>query len=224
MTDKFSIVMIGATGAVGTEVVKALVRMDAVARITLLGRRKFEGIVSDKIDQHVVDVMDPESYAIHLGGHDVAICTMGVGEPTKAPRAEFTKIDHDAPMAFGLACKAAGVQHFELLSSVGANPKSRSFFLRTKGDLNAGLASLGFARLSLFQPSMILTPANRYGVSQALTLAVWPKLTPLLAGPLRKLRGIKVADLGAAIAANIAVAGAGVEVLHWDEISALPPV
>lgn len=221
MTEPLSIVILGATGAVGTQVVARLLKMNAVGRITLIGRRPLEGISSAKITQHKIDATDPSSYSSFLAGHDVAICTMGVGEPSKASRSEFTKIDHDAPMAFATACKAAGVKHFELLSSVGSNPKSRSFFLRTKGELNAGLTALGFDRLSLFQPSMILTPTNRYGISQALTLAIWPRLTPLLSGPARKYRGIAVADLGGAMAANTVVAGAGVEVLHWDEISAL---
>ena len=84
--------------------------------------------------------------------------------------------------------------------------------------LFATVAALGFERLSLFHPSMILTPENRYGFSQAVTLAVWPKLTPLLGGSLRKLRGIPVAQLGAAMARNVATAGAGEETLEWDAI------
>jgi hypothetical protein len=90
-----------------------------------------------------------------------------------------------------------------------------------KGEIHDGLESLGFARLSLFQPSMILTPTNRYGVKQALTLAVWPQLKPLLCGPLRKYRGIPVGQLGAAMARNLVAPGSGVEHLHWDEFVAL---
>ena len=221
MSQDLSIVMIGATGAVGTQVVKALVAMDSVARITLLGRSPFDAVKSYKITQHVVDVMKPETYAALLEDHRAAICTLGVGEPSKASRADFVRIDKDAVLAFGTACKAAGIKHFELLSSVGSNDKSRSFFLRTKGELNSGLANLGFERLSLFQPSMILTPANRYGLTQGLTLAIWPKLHPILVGSARKYRGIKVANLGQAFAANLATGGVGVEIFHWDEITAL---
>lgn len=61
-------------------------------------------------------------------------------------------------LAFLQACKQAGVEHFELLGSVGANAKPSNFYLRTKGELEEGLKALGFARLSLFRPSMILTP------------------------------------------------------------------
>ena len=141
-----------------------------------------------------------------------------MGEPSKVSREEFVRIDKDIPLAFGKAAINAGVKHFELLSSVGVSSASRSFFLKTKGELEDGLETLGFDRLSLFHPSMILTPTNRYGLSQAVTLAVWPFLTPLLIGPAQKLRGIKVEDLGTTIAQNVETTGSGKEVLEWKEI------
>ncbi|WP_412049392.1 NAD(P)H-binding protein [Hoeflea sp. Naph1] len=224
MADGKQVVMIGATGAVGGEVVKALLGMDSVGGITLIGRKRYEGSSSAKVSQHVVDVADPESYRHLLPGHSHAICTLGVGQPSKEGRAQFLRIDRDLPLAFGRACREAGVGHFQLLSSVGADATSKSFYLRSKGELERGLLALGFARLSLFHPSMILTPTNRYGASQALTLAVWPWLTPLLAGPLRKFRGVKLARLGQAIALNLertalARTGEASEILEWDDFN-----
>ncbi len=154
------------------------------------------------MEHHVIDVLDPASYRAHLNGCDIAICTLGVGQPTKVDRAHLVRIDHNAVLGFATACKAAGVRHFLLLSSIGAHPGSRSFYLRTKGELEDGLEILNFERLSLFQPSMILTPTNRYGLSQALTLALWPRLHPILIGPLAKFRGVPVDILGQAIAAS----------------------
>jgi hypothetical protein len=68
---------------------------------------------------------------------------------------------------------------------------------------------------------MILTPTNRFGLSQALTLRFWPMLTPVLLGPWRKYRGIRVETLGAAMAANLVTPGQGLEILHWDQFVAL---
>jgi uncharacterized protein YbjT (DUF2867 family) len=192
--------------------------MPEVSQVTLLGRRPVADMPA-KVVQHLVDIADPATYRAHVQGKDVAICTLGVGQPTKTAKAEFLRIDRDAVLGFGRECKAAGVAHFTLLSSVGAASASRSFYLRSKGELEDGLCALGFDRLSLFQPSMILTPENRYGFSQALTLAVWPWLNPLLCGPLRKFRGIRVADLGASIAHNLTVGRAGVERLQWDDFT-----
>lgn len=220
MREHKSIVMIGATGAVGSQVVKALLRLDGISQITLLGRRPLSDVVSDKITQHVVDALDPDTYFEFLAGHTTAISTLGVGQPSKISNEQFIAIDRDANLHFGQACKTAGVQHFQLLSSVGVDPKSSSFFLRSKGELEAGLKELEFNRLSLFHPSMILTPENRYGISQGLTLLLWPLLKPILFGPLRKFRGVKVAHLGTAIAKNaVSSNSASVEVLEWDDFN-----
>lgn len=216
------VVMLGASGAVGGEAVKALRSQPALERLTLLNRRALPD-AGRNIEQHVVDVQDPNSYRQHLADHQAAVCTLGVGEPSKIGRQEFVRIDKDAVFSFAAACKSAGIVHFELLSSVGADAKSRSFYLRTKGELCEALVALGFERLSLFQPSMILTPTNRYGVMQGLTLAVWPKLEPLLGGAWRQYRGIRVERLGAAIANNLFTAGRGVERLQWEEFAALAP-
>ena len=216
-----SVVMIGATGAVGGHVARTLVEMPDVERVTLLGRRPVEGISPDKTVQAEIDIFDPGSYGPHLDGHDAAICTLGVGQPSKMSREEFVRIDKVAVLAFAESCKAAGVRHFELLGSVGTNPDSRSFYLRTKGELEEGLKSLEFDRLSLFRPSMILTPTNRYGFTQRVALAVWPRLNPLLAGGLRKYRGLAVDRLGQAIALNLRGSRTGVEILHWEAIDTL---
>ena len=213
-----SVVMIGATGAVGGHVVRTLSEMPSVHRLTLLGRRELADLSGEATAQHVVDVTDPGSYDAMLPGHAVAICTLGVGQPSKVSREEFVRIDKTVVLDFATACRRAGVRHFQLLGSVGANPRSRSFYLRTKGQLEGELAALGFERLSVFRPSMILTPTNRYGLTQALTLAVWPRLNPFLVGGLRKYRGVPVEMLGRAIALNVGIPGAGAEVLHWDEI------
>lgn len=219
------VIMLGGTGAVGNHAARTLARMSRVDRLTLLGRREAPGLVgpdvSARVVQSSVDVLDPSTHDQHIPGHQVALCCLGVGEPSKISREEFVKVDKDAVLNFARACKRSGVLHFELLASVGVDARSRSFYLRTKGELEQGLRDLHFDRLSLFHPSMILTPENRYGVSQAITLSVWPLLTPMLAGSLRKLRGIPVKKLGAAMALNVVTDRKGEETLEWDEIMAL---
>lgn len=219
MAEGIWVVMMGATGAVGGHAAGALLDMPQVGRLTLLGRRRAEAIAGAKVEQHVVDIFDPASYREHLAGHTAAICTVGVGEPSKVDRQQFIKIDKTAVLLFARECKEAGVAHFELLGSVGADSSSRSFYLRTKGELEDELQALEFERLSLFHPSMILTPTNRYGLAQAITLVVWPWLRPLLLGPLRRYRGIAVQALGGAIGRNVAIPGRGVETLEWDQFN-----
>jgi uncharacterized protein YbjT (DUF2867 family) len=215
-----NIVMLGATGAVGSEALKSLLAMPQIARVTAITRRSLD-LAHPKLHVQVADVFSPSSYASVLNGHDGAICTFGVGQPSKVPPAEFLRVDKDAVMAFASACKMADVKHFELLGSVAADPASRSFYLKSKGDLREAIAALKFARFSCFQPSMLITPDNRYDWVQGIMLAVWPVLSPLLIGPLQKYRGIAVAELGRAMARNLLSPGSAVEILHWPAIKTL---
>lgn len=215
-----NVIILGATGAVGNQTALQLSKMPLLSQLTLLGRNRANNIIGDVIKQHQVDVFASNSYCSLLQGHQVAICTFGVGQPSKMSKEEFVKIDSTAVLDFAIACKTAGVSHFQLLSSVGANAESRSFYLRSKGQLEDALKALNFERLSLFQPSMIITPKNRYGLSQGLFLKFMPLLDPLLIGFLNKFRGIAVDRLGKAIALNVFTEYTEInrsEVLNWAD-------
>lgn len=216
-----SIVMLGATGAVGNHTALTLARLPRIQRLSLLGRHPAANVVGRSVSQESIDIFAPVSYQTLLAGHHAAICALGVGQPSKISKDEFVRIDRDAVVGFASACKQAGVRHFELLSSVGASAKSTSFYLRTKGELEKALKALHFERLSLFHPSLIVTPTNRYGISQAITLFAMPLIDPLLIGSLRKFRGIRVDRLGEALAMNVLEDGPGLETLHWDEFMKL---
>lgn len=219
--NNLSVVMLGASGAVGTQVLENLLIAKEVEQLTLLGRKSIPSITASHVQQYQIDIFDAASYEHYLANHTTAICTLGVGQPSAMSKAAFIKIDKTAVIDFAIACKKAGIKHFELLASVGLNSKSSSFYLKTKGELVEALKALHFERLSIFQPSMILTPTNRYGISQAIVLKVWPVLKPLFVGNLRKYRGVPVDVLGKAMAMNIFNKKTGEEYLHWDDFYAL---
>jgi uncharacterized protein YbjT (DUF2867 family) len=218
MTAQSKIIFLGATGAVGGEALKYLNGLSPPPNVTLLARRPIPTPHRLGLKCHVVDTVDPATYSAYLPGHSVAICTMGVGEPSKVSKAEFKRVDHDAVLAFAKACHAAGVKHFVLLGSVGSDATSPSFYLRSKGALRDSIQGLGFEGTTTFQPSMILTPTNRYGMSQAIMLAVWPAISSVLAGPLSKYRGIPILSLGRAIARAGLNPTPGHKTVHWNEI------
>src|SRR5262249_9796280 len=165
-----------------------------------------------KLEQHVVDLEAPASYRALVGGHTAAVCTLGVGQPSASTREEVWKVEIDYVAAFAAACKDAGVRHFSLMTSVAL-----PYLVGVKARREGGVEAFGLERASLFRPSLLITPQNRYGAQQAVFLAVWPRLHWLLVGPLRRYRGIRVEDLGRAIAMNAArdLPG-GVEIYEWD--------
>ena len=213
-----TIVFIGATGAVGSAALNQLLSYKNVSKILTLGRRVVElKEPPTHLEQQVIDIHNPASYSDYIENYNIAICTLGVGEPTKVSKKDFIAIDKTAVLNFAKVCKEKGVKHFHLLSSIGVNSSSWNYYMRTKGELNEELVKLNFERLSIFQPSMILTPQNRYGLSQGIALKIWPKLDYILHGRYKKYRGIKVDMLGKSIANNVFLEKTGVEYLYYDD-------
>lgn len=222
-------IVLGGTGAVGTALTRELIRQPAVAAITLLVRRKHadrEIAASPKVTQEVVDVFDPGSYRHLLSGHELAFSTLGMGQASKATQEEFERVDVECVRVFAEACKESGVSHFSSLGSAGANRNSRVFYLKVKGELEQALIDLEFSRTSLFRPSMIITPQNRYGWTQWLMLRFYPLFDPLMVGGWAQFRSIRVEELGLAMARNALRRPAaerpgapGVEILTWRDFA-----
>ena len=119
------------------------------------------------------------------------------------------------------AAAAAGARQFLLVSSIGANPESRTFYLRVKGELEEALKSLPFQSLHIFRPSLLvgqraeMRPAERVGavVAKALDFA--------FVGKMKKYSAIEVSELAQAMVNASHKAEPGVHIYEFDEIMAM---
>ena len=96
MADRARAVVMGATGAVGSQVVAALLRSGAFD-VATLGRRVL-GVPG--VTEHLIDVARPESYESLLAGHDSAFCTLGIGQASKVSREELWRVDYHREPGF----------------------------------------------------------------------------------------------------------------------------
>lgn len=133
----------GATGLVGGLVLARSPEAIPVSRRPIPGR---PGVVAD------FDDLPP------LPPAHVAVCALGTTRAKAGSDAAFRAVDHDAVLAFARAAQAAGVKHFILVSSVGANPKSSLLYPRTKGEVEAALELMAFTRLDILQPGLLIGP------------------------------------------------------------------
>jgi uncharacterized protein YbjT (DUF2867 family) len=160
--------------------------------------------------------------AITAANAQVMVCALGttmakVGKDEEA----FRKVDHDLVIDCARAAKAAGIQHFILVSSVGADPVSKSFYLRVKGCVEEGLARLRFRRLDVLRPGLI---RGRRKESRPLEkMAMWfsPLIDFFLFGSLRKYRSMRAEILADAIFALAQQKAAGRFVHDHDAMLAV---
>jgi saccharopine dehydrogenase-like NADP-dependent oxidoreductase len=83
ISDALSVVILGGSGAVGTQVLQTLLKNKSLKQVTILGRSPILNIDVDFVHQYKIDIHDANSYVYYLRGHNTAICTLGVGQPSK---------------------------------------------------------------------------------------------------------------------------------------------
>ena len=93
-------------------------------------------------------------------------------------------------LTFARAARAANAKRFVVVSAVGANPDSKNFYLRTKGEMEQQLEGLGFESLDILQPSMLLGWRREMRPLELIGIALMPLVNPLLGGNYAVYRGI----------------------------------
>jgi len=148
----------GGTGLVGSQLLKLLIEDKSYAKIKCLTRSKLS-IEDEKIEIIQTDGSNLKDLTGSLQADDVYCC---LGTTIKKARTNeaFRKIDFDYPLRLANLSKAAGASQFLLVSSLGADAGSAVFYNKTKGEVEAAIAAVGFDAFHIFRPSLLLGPRS----------------------------------------------------------------
>lgn len=146
-------IVIGATGLVGTALIKTLIEEDNFSEIKLLHRRE-TGFTNAKIKEYIINFGKPDSYNSYLGG-DVLFSTLGSTLKKSGSKEAQYKIDYHYQFNIAKAALDSGVKKYVLVSSVGADPNSKNFYSRMKGELEESVKKLKFQQIIIMQPSIL---------------------------------------------------------------------
>ncbi|HMJ93739.1 MAG TPA: NAD(P)H-binding protein [Allosphingosinicella sp.] len=206
------ILLIGATGLVGRQ---AAGRLEAAGHDVRTLVRRPSGRASNET------IADPALWPDLVGdtGADTAVCAIGTTMRAAGSQAAFRAVDHDVAVAFAAAASAAGVRHMIAVSSVGADPGSRNFYLRTKGEMEKALADLGFGRLDILRPGLLRgergserRPGERLGIILS------PIVNLVLRGRLDRFAAIGADIVAQAIAGLAGLGDEGIFIHHNRDI------
>lgn len=209
-------VIIGATGLTGSHLVNLLLHNPAFDKVKVLLRsaslKPREGL-----EVAIIDFADEKSLAAALHG-DALFCCIGTTRKKAGGKEEFRQVDFDIPVRCATLAKRQGIGQFLLMSSVGANVRSRFFYLRTKGETEQAVTKLGFPTLHIFRPAALLgkRPDRRLGemLGQWLVMVFYY----LLQGRWKKYRAIKASTVAKAMIAAVAKGEAGTHIYESDAI------
>lgn len=145
--------VIGATGATGKDLVQKLLEDHDFKEVHTFGRKALP-IDHEKLQSHVVDFDHPESWKEMIKG-DVAFSCLGTTLKDAGSKEAQRKVDFDYQYNFAKAAKENDVAHYILVSSYGANPNSKIFYSKMKGELEQEVKKLHFDKMTIFQPGML---------------------------------------------------------------------
>jgi uncharacterized protein YbjT (DUF2867 family) len=192
------VVLAGATGLIGTQLLPVLGKLDC--QVHVVARQSFV-VPDDAVIQHVTQAEQwPD--IVKTVRPDVAICCLGTTwKKSGENEAAFRAVDLDLVLSFAGAARNSGATQMIVISSVGASSQSSSFYLRTKGEMEAALRRLDFVRLDILRPGLLTGDRGTdRRTGERLAIAFSPFTDHLLHGAFRRYRSIKAATVANAIA------------------------
>jgi uncharacterized protein YbjT (DUF2867 family) len=163
--------ILGATGLVGSQLLKQALVDTHFSHVVAPTRRSL--LAHPKLNNPIVDFQHLPIGA-SWWGVDAVVCALGTTMKQAGSRAAFYMVDHDYVLNAAKLAQAAGSRCCVLNSSVGANTKSNSYYLRVKGEIERDIEALGFDSLTLVRPSLLKgegRPDKRFGESIAIGLS-----------------------------------------------------
>jgi uncharacterized protein YbjT (DUF2867 family) len=119
------------------------------------------------------------------------ICALGsTWKKAGKDEAAFRAVDQDLVLAVARAAKEHGVERFVSVSSVGADPHAKAFYLKVKGETDRELTKIGIGRLDVLRPGLLRGRRQESRPAEWLAMLASPMINPLLAGKRRAYRAI----------------------------------
>jgi uncharacterized protein YbjT (DUF2867 family) len=187
----------GASGLVGSHLLDALLDAPDFSRVYAVTRRPL-GREHPRLANRIVQFDKIESQLKGVACH-VAFCCLGTTIRQAGTEQAFRQVDVDHVLAFARAAKAAQAQRFVFVSSAGASPQAKYFYLRTKGEVEESLAKLGFVSLDILQPSALIGWRREPRFVELAAMAFLPLANPFLTGAREQWRAIPARTVGVAM-------------------------
>lgn len=201
----------GGSGLVGGHLIELLLSKESpFASVLSVGRRPLDlpGVPHSRLLQVSWEALDgdpsnaegqpqiPEDRSFSV---DSVFIALGSTIKKAGSRDAFRRIDLDLVVQAAGAARRLGASHCYLVSALGADARSRIFYNCVKGEAEEAVARLGFDRLCIFRPSLLLGQRREKRSAEALGQGVGRIVGPLMVGPLARYRPIQAMDVARAM-------------------------
>ena len=217
MSERVRICLIGASGLVGSALIRACVGRDDV-RLVAVARSELALPAGARME---VLLADPANWgdAIAAARPQVLVSALGTTWARSGKdEAAFRAVDQELVLACARWGVEAGARAMIAISSVGADPHARGLYLRVKGEVDQALNKVGYPRLDIIRPGLLRGRRSERRLLEGLGQIVAPLVDPLLGGNLARYRSIRAATLAEAILALAREKARGRFVHEWPSL------
>lgn len=146
-------ILLGATGLTGTHLLELLLNNPDYSKIKVFTRSKIN-YSHPKLEEKLIDLLKLDEHAADFTG-DVVFCCIGTTKAKTPDKELYRAIDYGIPVEAAKLAKQNGIDQFIVISALGANPESKIFYSRLKGEMERDLLELKIPETYILQPSLI---------------------------------------------------------------------
>ncbi|MDA7702980.1 NAD(P)H-binding protein [Candidatus Pelagibacter sp.] len=180
--------LFGSSGLVGGHLLNHLIKDTNYSKIKLFVRSVPE--ISDrKVEVIKTDFSNLQNHKEDIKGDDCFVC-IGTTKKNAPDKDEYKRVELDIPKEIAKIAKSNLVNSFIFVSALYANPKSSGEYIRFKGLVEQELKELNFPKLGIMRPSFLIGNRKEKRVGEKIGIFVFKLLSPLLLGPLKKMKPI----------------------------------
>ena len=180
--------LFGSSGLVGGQILNRLTNDVNYSKIKIFVRSEPE-IRSNKLEIIKTDFNDLENFKDYIKGDDCFFC-IGTTKQNSPNKNEYQKVELEIPKKIAQIARANSVNSFIFVSSIYANPNSSGDYVKFKGLVEEELKKLNFSNLGILRPSFLMGDRKENRVGEKIGILTFRLLSPLLIGPLKKMKPI----------------------------------
>jgi len=207
----------GASGLIGSQLLPLLLASERYAKVIVVGRRALP-VLHPKLVQVVTELDRLEDVRLQLIADDV-FCCLGTTMKQAGSKEAFYRVDYLYVVTLAAVAASNFAAQFMVVSSLGADPASRVYYSKVKGEMEEAVRQAPFRAIHIFRPSLLLGKRAAPRLGERLGAVVLKGLKPLLRGPLQKYRAVEAGAVARAMLRAAAEEGGGVRVHQSEELS-----
>ena len=213
-----TVTLFGSTGLIGSEVLKLLINDNYFENINIISRKKIS-LDSKKIKTYTINFSNLEDYKKVISKDQIVIASIGTTQSkVNFNKSEYRKVDYDILLNIAKACKTNQASSFCFVSSVGADEKSKNFYLGLKGEIENSIMQLGLNTCLIFRPSLLIGKRNEFRFGEIIAQKIMPLFSFLMKS---EYKPIKAVDVAKSIVNECKKIVSGNKIYHYSEIKNL---